>query len=231
VHRWPQDQPISVWIQWGADQMQPVDSATAHPPISSVPRKPNGPARSDLRTPRISWFSVPSSHDRRRADNATGRRSGRWRRRASALAPACAALLFGTALFAGIFWPKGGSTGARSAVARPALVKILSSEGRPTDLPVDGLFAATPSTAPLEPPRAGVAAPRPVEPPAAAPVTPAAALTAPVPQSAETNPPRTVSAPPDAATAPSATRAGEAAPPGPCSGPLRPRRWPRARSL
>jgi hypothetical protein len=74
------------------------------------------------------------SADRRQGDAmlsggpGPGRRSGRWTRIASALVPAVATLLFGAALFVALFGPKGGSTGARSANTRPALVKIVSSE-------------------------------------------------------------------------------------------------------
>ena len=70
-------------------------------------------------------------------DPGAGRRSGRWTRIASALVPAVGTLLFGAALFAALFGPKGGPTGARSAIARPALVRIVSSDERPTDLDVD----------------------------------------------------------------------------------------------
>ena len=145
------------------------------------------------------------SADRRQGDAmlsagpGAGRRSGRWTRIASALVPAVATLLFGGALFVALFGPKGGSTGARSAITRPALVKIVSSEEQPTSLDV---AAATPTLASSEP------APTSVEPPATAPV---ATLRPAVSQSTESNPLRTASAPPDA-PAPSATLASEAAP-------------------
>ena len=79
------------------------------------------------------------------AGPGAGRRSGRWTRIASALVPAVATLLFGAALFVAVFGPKGGPTGARSAITRPALVKIVSSEERPTNLDVDASSAATPT--------------------------------------------------------------------------------------
>ena len=134
------------------------------------------------------------------AGPGAGRRSGRWTKIASALVPAVATLLFGTALFVTVFGPKGGPTGARSANTRPPLVKIVSSEERPTD--VDASSAPIPTLAPSEP------APTSVEPPATAPV---ATLRAAVSQSTESNPLRMASAPPDA-PAPSATLASEAAP-------------------
>jgi hypothetical protein len=121
--------------------------------------------------------------------------------------PAIAALLFGTALFVAVFGPQGGSTGARSAITRPAVVKIVSSEG-PTDLQVDASSAATPTATPSEPSSASVAAPASVEPPAA---VPAAILWPAVSQSTESDPVSTASMPPDAA-APFATRASKAVP-------------------
>jgi len=133
---------------------------------------------------------------------AAGRRSGHWTRAASALVPAVATLLFGTALFVAVFGPKGGPTGVRSTITRPALVKIVSSEERPTNLDVEASSAATPTSALSEP------APASVEPPATAPV---AALRRAVSQSTESDPVRTPSAPPEG-TAPSAILASEAAP-------------------
>jgi SPOR domain len=130
---------------------------------------------------------------------AAGRRSGRWTTIASALVPAVATLLFGAALFVAVFGSKGGSTGVRRTITRPALVKIVSSEERPTNLDVDASSAATSISARSEP------APASVEPPAAAPV---ATLRRAVSQSTESNPARTASAAP----APWATLASEAAP-------------------
>jgi hypothetical protein len=117
--------------------------------------------------------------------------------------------LFGTALFVGVFWPKGGSTGARSAITRPALVKIISSEEPPTALHDDASSAAPPS----EQSSAGVVAPTSIGALAAepAPVTPIAALRPAVSQSVD-NPVRAAPAPQDAATAPSAARTSDAAP-------------------
>ena len=136
------------------------------------------------------------------AGPGAGRRSGRWTRIASALVPAVGTLLFGAALFVALFGPKGGPTGARSAIARPALVRIVSSDERPTDLDVDVSSVAIPTLAPSEP------APTSVEPPATAPVATSGPV---VSQSTESNPLRMASAPPDA-PAPSATLASEAAP-------------------
>ena len=134
------------------------------------------------------------------AGPGAGRRSGRWTKIASALVPAVATLLFGTVLFVTVFGPKGGPTGARSASTRPPLVKVVSSEERPTD--VDASSAPIPTLAPSEP------APTSVEPAATAQV---ATLRPAVSQSTESNPLRMASAPPDA-PAPSATLASEAAP-------------------
>jgi SPOR domain len=130
------------------------------------------------------------------AGPGAGRRSGRWTKIASALVPAVATLLFGTVLFVTVFGPKGGPTGARST--RPPLVKVVSSEERPTD--VDASSALIPTLAPSEP------APTSVEPAAQV-----ATLRPAVSQSTESNPLRMASAPPDA-PAPSATLASEAAP-------------------
>ena len=134
------------------------------------------------------------------AGPGAGRRSGRWTKIASALVPAVATLLFGTVLFVTVFGPKGGPTGARSASTRPPLVKVVSSEKRPTD--VDPSSALISTLAPSEP------APTSVEPAATAQV---ATLRPAVSQSTESNPLRMASAPPDA-PAPSATLASEAAP-------------------
>jgi hypothetical protein len=200
----PQAEPVSKWDQWRADQTQPLEATTSHPAITFVPGELSVTARG-LEAPQSSGFGIPRSHGTDNARPPTGRRSGRWKRTAWALAPTCAALLFGTTLFVAVFEPKGGSTGARSAVTRPALVKIVGSEERPTDLHVDPSSAVTPSS---ELSRAGVTTPS-IGPPRAAPVTPVAALGPVVPQPAETNPVRTVSAQPDATAAPSATRTGE----------------------
>ena len=135
-------------------------------------------------------------------DPTAGRRSGHWTRMTSALVPAVAMLLFGVALFVAVFGSKGGSTGARSTITRPALVKVVSSEERLTNLDVDALSAATSRSARLEPALASV------EPLATAPV---ATLRPALSQSTEPNPVRAASAPLDA-PAPSATLASEAAP-------------------
>jgi hypothetical protein len=116
--------------------------------------------------------------------------------------------LFGTALFVAVFGPKGDSTEARSAITRPALVKIVSSEERPANLDVDPSSAAIPTSATWEPALADVAAPTSNESPATAPVsTSRRALS----QSFEANPVRVASAPPEGA-APSAGLASEATP-------------------
>jgi hypothetical protein len=185
--------------------MQPLEAAKPHPAISFVPGKPSGPARGDLEAPRISGFGVSCSHNRRTVGPTTARRSGGWRRTASAFAPAGAALLFGVALFVRVFWPKGGSTGARSAIMRPALVKIISSEEPPTALHVDASSAAPPS----EQSSAGVAPPTTIGVLAAEP--------APVRRSPPHgpqchNPLYARPAPQDATTAHAAARAGDAAP-------------------
>jgi hypothetical protein len=152
----------------GADGMEPL--VTPIRAIAFVPGEPSGPASRDLKAPRTSEFGVPYSRDVPNAVPATGRRSGRWTRTALALAPAGAALLFGAALFVAVFGPKGSSTGARSPMTRPALVKIISSEERPTDLHVAASSAATPTSASSEPSPAGVAPPTSLELPATAPV-------------------------------------------------------------
>jgi SPOR domain len=194
VRRSPQAQAISESDQWNADQRQPF--ATPVRAIAFGPGKPGGPADCELKAPQTSGFGVPCSHDPRNVGPATGRRSGRWT--ASALAPAGATLLFGTALFVAVFAPKGGSIGARSDIMKPALVKIVGSEERPTDLHVDTSSAATPTSKPSS---AGVAPPTSVEPPATAPVAPLRPAES---QSAESNPVPTTSAPPDVTVSPSA---------------------------
>ena len=136
------------------------------------------------------------------AGPGAGRRSGRWTRIASALVPAVATLLFGAALFVAVFGPKGGPTGARSAIARPALVKIVSSEERPTDwmlTPHPPLYQRWRPRSRRRPPLSR--RPRRRSPPCGPAVS----------QSTESNPLRMASAPPDA-PAPSATLASEAAP-------------------
>ena len=197
----PQVQAVSEYGQWSA---APIEAVTPHSAIAFVRRKPSGPARRDLEAPQTSGFGFPCSHDSRNGCLASGRPSKRWTR---TLAPAGAALLFGTALFVAVFGPKGGSTGARSAITKPALVKIVGSEQRPTALDTDASRATTPLS---EPSPAGVA-PTSVEPPAPAPVTPVAALPPAVSQSAESNRVR-ASASPGATASPSAARASEAAP-------------------
>jgi hypothetical protein len=108
--------PVSEYSQWSA---APIEAVTPHSAIAFVRRKPSGPARRDLEEPQTSGFGFPCSHDSRNGCLASGRPSKRWTR---TLAPAGAALLFGTALFVAVFGPKGGSTGARSAITKPALV-------------------------------------------------------------------------------------------------------------
>jgi hypothetical protein len=82
--------------------------------------------------------------------------------RSGAHAPAVAALLFtavllfSAALFVAVFGAKEGSTRARSDMTRPAPVKIISLEERPTDLDVDAPSDATRAS---EPSLSGVAAP------------------------------------------------------------------------
>jgi hypothetical protein len=199
----PQVQAVSEYGQWSA---APTEAVTPHSAIAFVRRKPSGPARRDLEAPQTSGFGFPSSQDSRYGCPATARRLGRWTR---TLTPAVAALLFGAALFVAVFEPKGGSTGARRDITHPALVKIVSSEERPTAPQFDASSVATPST-PSEPSSSG-AAPTSVEPPTAAPVTPVAASPPAVSHSAEFNPMRTTWAPADA-RAPSAAGASEATP-------------------
>jgi hypothetical protein len=208
----PEAQAVSEYDQWGT---APIEAATAHSAIAVVRGKPSGPARRDLEATQISGFAAPCSHDLRYPGPATGRRSGRWTR---TLAPAGAALLFGAALFVAVFGPKGGSTGARSHITQPALVKIVGSEELPTAVHADASPAATPAAAASEPPPNGLAAPTPVGPPIMAPVPPVVAVNKipdsrpGVSQSAESNPARTLSALPEATAAPSAAQARVAAP-------------------
>jgi hypothetical protein len=111
--------------------------------------------------------------------------------RPGAHAPAVAALsfsavlVFSAALFVAVFGAKVGSTRARSDMTRPAPVKIISLEERPTDLDVD---ASSDATRTSEPSPGGVAAP-----------------------TAEPSLVRTAPAPLDPAAAPSVIRAREAA--------------------
>jgi hypothetical protein len=207
----PEAQAVSEYHQCGT---APVEAP--HSAIAFVRGKPSGPARRDLEATQISGFAAPCSHDLRYPGPATGRRSGRWTR---TLAPVGAALLFGAALFVAVFAPEGGSTGARSHITQPALVKILGSEELPTAVHADASTAATPSSAASEPPPNDLAAPTPVGPPIIAPVPPVVAVNKipdsrpGVSQSAESNPARTLSALPEATAAPSAARASVAAPP------------------
>jgi hypothetical protein len=208
----PEAQALSEYDQWGG---APIEAATPHSAITFVRGKPSGPARRDLEATQISGFAVPCSRDLRYPGPATGRRSGRWTR---ALAPAGAALLFGAALFVAVFGPKADSTGARSHITQPALVKIVGSEELQTTVHADASPAATPSSRPSEPSPTELAAPTPVGPPPTVPVPQVGAVnkiadSGPgVSQSAESNPARTMSAPPGAMAAPSATRASVATP-------------------
>jgi hypothetical protein len=209
----PEAQAVSEYDQWGA---APIEAATAHSAIAVVRGKPSGPARRDLEATQISGFAVPCSRDLRHPGPAMGRRSGRWTR---TLAPAGAALLFGAALFVAVFGPQGGSTGARSHITQPALVKIVGSEELPTAVHVDASPAATRSSAASEPSPNDLAASTPVGPPPTAPVPSVVAVNKiadsrpGVSQSAESNPAPTMSALPEATAAPSATQASVAAPP------------------
>ena len=199
----PEAQAVSEYDQWGA---APIEAATTRSAIDFVRSKPGGAARRDLEATQISGFAVSCSRDLRYPGPATGRRSRRWTR---TLAPAGAALLFGAALFVAVFAPKGGSTGARSHVTQPALVKIVGSEELPTAVHADASPAATSSS---EPSPTELATPTSVGPPAT-PFPPVVAVkiadSGPgVPQSL-----RTMSAAPEATAAPSATQASVAAPP------------------
>ena len=209
----PEAQAVSEYDQWGA---APIEAAMAHSAMAVVRGKPSGPARRDLEATQISGFAVPCSRDLRYPGPAMGRRSGRWTR---TLAPAGAALLFGAALFVAVFGPQGSSTGARSHITQPALVKIVGSEELPTAVHVDASPAATRSSAASEPSPNDLAAPTPVGPPPMAPVPSVIAVNKiadsrpGVSQSAESNAARTMSTLPEATAAPSATQASVAAPP------------------
>jgi hypothetical protein len=198
VCRSPEAQAVSEYDRWGA---APIEAATPHSAVAFG--KPSGPARRDLEATQISGFAVPCSRDLRSPDPATGRRSGRWTR---TLTPACAALLFGAALFFAVFMPKGGSTGARSHITQPALVKILGSGELPTAVHADASPAATPLSAASEPSPNGLAAPT-------APVPPVVAveIADSGPRVSQSEP--TMSAPPEATAGPSVTYVSVAAPP------------------
>ena len=157
-----------------------------------------------------SGLAVPCSRDLRYPDPATGRRSGRWTR---TLTPAGAALLFGAALFVAVFVPKGGSTGARSHITQPALIKIVGSGELPTAVHPDASPAATPLSAASEPSPNDWAAPTPVAPPPTAPVPPVVAveIADSGPRVSQSVP--TTSAPPKATAGPSVTYVSVAAPP------------------
>src|ERR1700722_5563022 len=110
--------------------------------------------------------------------------------------------------------PEGGSTGARSHITQPALVKIVGSEELPTAVHVDASPAATRSSAASEPSPNDLAAPTPVGPPPTAPVPSVVAVN----KIADSGPGvsqslRTMSAAPEATAAPSAVQASVAAPP------------------
>jgi hypothetical protein len=206
----PEAQAVSEYDRWGA---APIEAATPHSAIAFVRGNPNGPARLDREATQTSGFAVPCSHDPRYFGPATGRRSGRWTRTA-ALAPAGAALLFGAALFVAVFGPKGGSTGARSHITQPALVKILGSGELPTAVHADASPAATtPLSAASEPSPNDLAAPTPVAPPPTAPVPPVVAveIADSGPRVSQSEP--TMSAPPEATAGPSVTYVSVAAPP------------------
>jgi hypothetical protein len=201
----PEAQAVSEYDQLGA---APIEAATTRSAIDFVRSKPGGPARRDLEAAQISGFAVSCSPDVRYPGPATGRRSRRWTR---TLAPAGAALLFGAALFVAVFAPKAGSTGARSHVTQPALVKIVGSEELPTAVHADASPAATSSSEPSEPSPTELATPTSVVPPAT-PFPPVVAA-----KIADSGPGvsqslRTMSAP-EATAAPSATQASVAAPP------------------
>jgi hypothetical protein len=202
----PEAQAVSEYDQWGA---APIEAATTRSAIDFVRSKPGGPARRDLEATQISGFAASCSRDLYYRGPATGRRSRRWTR---TLAPAGAALLFGAALFVAVFAPNAGSTGARSHVTQPALVKIVGSEELPTAVHADASPAATSSSEPSEPSQTELATPTSVGPPAT-PFPPVVAV-----KIADSGPGvsqslRTMSAAPEATAAPSATQASVAAPP------------------
>jgi SPOR domain len=202
----PEAQAVSEYDQWGA---APIEAATTRSAIDFVRSKPGGPARRDLEATQISGFAVSCSRDLHYPGPATGRRSRRWTR---TLVPAGAALLFGAALFVAVFAPNAGSTGARSHVTQPALVKIVGSEELPTAVHADASPAATSSSEPSEPSPTELATPTSVVPPAT-PFPPVVAV-----KIADSGPGvsqslRTMSAAPEATAAPSATQASVAAPP------------------
>jgi hypothetical protein len=205
VCRSPEAQAVSEYDRWGT---APIEAATPHSAVAFG--KPSGHARRDLEATQISGFAVPCSRDLRSPDPATGRRSGRWTR---TLTPAGAALLFGAALFFAVFMPKGGSTGARSHITQPALVKILGSGELPTAVHADASPAATPLSAASEPSPNDLAAPTPVAPPPTAPVPPVVAveIADSRPRVSQSEP--TMSAPPEATAGPSVTYVSVAAPP------------------
>ena len=205
VCRSPEAQAVSEYHRWGT---APIEAATPHSAVAFG--KPSGHARRDLEATQISGFAVPCSRDLRYPDPATGRRSGRWTR---TLTPAGAALLFGAALFVAVFVPKGGSTGARSHITQPALVKIVGFGELPTAVHADASPAATPLSAASEPSPNGLAAPTPVAPPPTAPVPPVVAveIADSGPRVSQSVP--TMSAPPEATAGPSVTYVSVAAPP------------------
>jgi hypothetical protein len=173
--------------------------------MAVVRGKPSGPALAAIEAA-ISGFAVPVAHLR----YPIRRRSALGLDRT--LAPAGAALLFGAALFVAVFAPKAGSTGARSHVTQPALVKIVGSEELPTAAHADASPAATSSSEPSEPSPTELATPTSVVPPAT-PFPPVVAV-----KIADSGPGvsqslRTMSAAPEATAAPSATQASVAAPP------------------
>jgi SPOR domain len=202
----PEAQAVSEYDQWGA---APIGAATTRSAIDFVRSKLGGPARRDLEATQISGFAASCSRDLRYPGPATSRRSRRWTR---TLAPAGAALLFGAALFVAVFAPKAGSTGARSHITQPALVKIVGSEELPTGVHADASPAATSSPEPSEPSPTELATPTSVVPPAT-PFPPVVAV-----KIADSGPGmsqslRTISAALEATAAPSATQASVAAPP------------------
>jgi hypothetical protein len=205
VCRSPEAQAVSEYDRWGA---APIEAATPHSAVAFG--KASGPARRDLEATQISGFAVPCSRDLRSPDPAMGRRSGRWTR---TLTPAGAALLFGAALFVAVFVPKGGSTGARSHITQPALVKIVGFGELPTAVHADASPAATPLSAASEPSPNGLAAPTPVAPPPTAPVPPVVAveIADSGPRVSQSVP--TMSAPPEATAGPSVTYVSVTAPP------------------
>ena len=111
VRRSSQAQAVSEPDQW--DAMQPLEAAQQST-IAFALRKPSGTASLHVERRHASGFGVPYSRDPHGARPATGRRPGGWTLKASALAPAGAALI-SAALVIAVFGPKGGPSGAPKA--------------------------------------------------------------------------------------------------------------------